>query len=231
LIIKGDSLVPLINKGINLGSNDRKMICIHGSTFHIDQESEEYNQEMTALTISHISRGNVLAFKDINNSIQTSLYDLFNKSFTKVGTKRYCRIAVGANSNPKCLVHFNFNAIVYIEEARLDSLDPPFLNRFEKHYLNIKNMITREEQALVEETKKWIEEVLYFRGKESILKSEQFLLNSSEEAVITLVIKHKRSINPLKEIQKDLLANRTTDFIIAIENSEYFKENENLYCN
>jgi hypothetical protein len=74
---------------------------------------------MTALTINHISRGNVLAFKDINNSIQTSLYDLFNKSFTRVGVKRYCRIAVGANSNPKCLVHHNFNAIVYIDEAKL----------------------------------------------------------------------------------------------------------------
>jgi len=56
-----------------------------------------------------------LALKDINSSIQTSLFDLFNKSFTKIGTKQYCRIAVGANSNPKCYVHDNFNAIVYVD--------------------------------------------------------------------------------------------------------------------
>lgn len=87
---------------------------MHGSTFAQDQASEEYNLQMTSLVISHISRGNILAFKDINNSIQTSLYDLFNKSFYEVGSKRYCRIAVGANSNPKCLVDNNFNAIVYI---------------------------------------------------------------------------------------------------------------------
>lgn len=85
---------------------------------------------MTSLVISHISRGNILAFKDINNSIQTSLYDLFNKSFYEVGSKKYCRIAVGANSNPKCLVHSNFNAIVYIEESNIRQTDLAFLNRF-----------------------------------------------------------------------------------------------------
>jgi hypothetical protein len=60
---------------------------------------------MTSFIINHISRGSILAFKDINNSIQTSLYDLFNKSFSQIGAKKYCRIAVGANSNPKCHVH------------------------------------------------------------------------------------------------------------------------------
>jgi len=71
--------------------------------------------EVTSSIISHISRGSILTFKDINNSIQTSLYDLFNKSFTQIGDKKYCRISVGANSNPKCFVHSNFNAIVYID--------------------------------------------------------------------------------------------------------------------
>jgi hypothetical protein len=52
-----------------------------------------------------MSKGEIVAFKDINNSIQSSLYDLFNKAYTVMGNKKYCRIAVGANSNPKCLVH------------------------------------------------------------------------------------------------------------------------------
>jgi hypothetical protein len=85
---------------------------------------------MTSKIIAHISRGDILTFKDINNSIQTSLYDLFNKSFTRVMNKKYCRIAVGANSNPKCFVHSNFNAIVYADEEKLKHLDLPFLNRF-----------------------------------------------------------------------------------------------------
>lgn len=74
---------------------------------------------MTSIIISHISRGNILAFKDINSSIETSLYDLFNKSFYEVGSKKYCRIAVGANLNPKCLVHEKFNALVYIDQVNI----------------------------------------------------------------------------------------------------------------
>lgn len=97
------------------------------------------------MIISHISRGNILAFKDINNSIQTSLYDLFNKSFYEVGEKKYCRIAVGANSNPKCYVHHEFNSMVYIDEGKIKRTDLAFLNRFEKHYLNLESMIEREE--------------------------------------------------------------------------------------
>lgn len=60
---------------------------------------------MTSAIIAHMSRGTVLTFKNPNNSIQTSMYDVFNRSFTYSGTKKYCRVAVGANSNPQCLVN------------------------------------------------------------------------------------------------------------------------------
>ena len=77
-----------------------------------------------------MNKGEVVAFKDINNSIQSSLYDLFNKSYMTFGNKTYCRIAVGANSNPKCPVDPKFNAIVFMEESKARNLDLPFLNRF-----------------------------------------------------------------------------------------------------
>lgn len=117
---------------------------------------------MTSLVISHVSRGDVLAFKDINNSIQTSFFDLFNKAYTSIGNKKYCRIAVGANSNPKCLVHRNFNAIVYIDESKLNEVDLPFLNRFEKHYLTLQSMATQEELEMLETLQTWIDGLLAF---------------------------------------------------------------------
>ena len=149
LILRGDALVPLINEKIKINGQDKVVTCMYGSTFEADQSSEEYNLEVTSRVISHISRGGILAFKDINNSIQTSLYDLFNKSFYKVGNKKYCRIAVGANSNPKCLVHEHFNAIVYIDESNIRKTDLAFLNRFEKHYLNLRSMISDKELGLL----------------------------------------------------------------------------------
>lgn len=52
-----------------------------------------------------MAKGDVIIFKDLNNSIQSSLYDLFNKAYVTIGNKKYCRIAVGANSNPQSLIH------------------------------------------------------------------------------------------------------------------------------
>jgi hypothetical protein len=66
--------------------------------------------------ISYISQPVILAFKDINSSIQTSLYDLFNKNFNGVGEKRYCRISIGSNSNSRCFVDRDFKCILYIRE-------------------------------------------------------------------------------------------------------------------
>jgi len=37
LIVKGDSLVPLVNQALKDENNERKVICIHGSTFAMDQ--------------------------------------------------------------------------------------------------------------------------------------------------------------------------------------------------
>ena len=72
-----------------------------------------------------------------------------------MGTKKYCRIAVGANLNPKCLVHKDFNAIVYIDESNIRNTDLAFLNRFEKHYLNLKLITRPEEERIINEVIEW----------------------------------------------------------------------------
>ena len=107
------------------------------------KKSESYNLDVTTQVIAYMAKGDVVVFKDINNSIQSSLYDLFNKSYISSGSKKYCRIAVGANSNPQCWVNDNFNAIVFIDERKVGSLDLPFLNRFEKHFLRSESIMTK----------------------------------------------------------------------------------------
>ena len=85
---------------------------------------------MTSVVIAHMSRGTILTFKNPNNSIQTSMYDVFNRSFTYSGNKKYSRLAVGANSNPQCLVNNNFASIIFMDEKIVENTDLAFLNRF-----------------------------------------------------------------------------------------------------
>ena len=61
-----------------------------------------------------MAKGNTVLFKDPNNSIQSSLYELFNKAYTEFGENKMCRIAVGANSNLQCSVHEDFRSIIVI---------------------------------------------------------------------------------------------------------------------
>ena len=42
---------------------------------------------MISDVIRYVSKGDVIIFKDVNNSIQTSLYDLLNKQYTIRGNK------------------------------------------------------------------------------------------------------------------------------------------------
>lgn len=53
-------------------------------------------------------KGCFIILYNIKKSIQTALYDLLNKSFTKKNNKYYYRINLG-HFNPKCVVGNNFN--------------------------------------------------------------------------------------------------------------------------
>ncbi len=59
-----------------------------------------------------MAKGSFLLIVNLINSVQTSLYDLFNKFHTNIGKKWYCRVAIGSTSNPKCFVHESFSLII-----------------------------------------------------------------------------------------------------------------------
>ncbi len=107
--------------------------------------------------INHVENGHVIVFRDMNQPIQTSLYDVFNKSYQRIGGKNYCRVAIGANYNPKCLVHDSFNAIVYLNEEKLPEVEAAFLNRFEKHFLTIDKFLSADERSALRMLQSWLD--------------------------------------------------------------------------
>lgn len=88
--------------------------------------------------------------------VWSSLYDMLNQHYTIVGGRRNCRIAIGAFSNPMCYVHDNFRCIVVVDQNQVQSLDPPFLNRFEKQVLTWEALLTLQQKEDVELLKTWV---------------------------------------------------------------------------
>jgi hypothetical protein len=145
---------------------------IHGSTFDQDRHSADYNLLIISDIVTYVERGDIIVLKDLPNSVQTSLYDLLNKFYYRVGKQNYCRISVGAHSDSKCFVHPNFNCIVNIMQNRLWDVDPPFLNRFEKHNLTLDQVLSKQEAVIIQELEEWIDRLL-----KNHLSSEKPLLD------------------------------------------------------
>lgn len=226
-IVKGEALIYIINQkqvGIDKKANNN-IIMLHGSTFEKDWHSAEYNLLVISDIITYVARGDVIVMKDVPNSVQTSLYDLLNKSYQTVGQKNFCRVSVGAHYNPKCFVHPSFNCIVNIMEEKLREVDPPFLNRFEKHYLTFNQFLTFDENRIIGDMEAWIDRLLKEHiTKENPLLSEHYIINICRESLASLAIKclmewekehPEQEIDHAKCLEQaklTLLLNSTTDF-------------------
>lgn len=78
------------------------------------------------------------------DKIHESFYDLFNQTFRSIkgdqGHQDFANIAIGAHSKP-CRVDPNFLCFIVIDETELQHCPSPFLNRFEKYYLDHKSIL------------------------------------------------------------------------------------------
>ena len=73
------------------------------------------------------------------DSIHECFYDLFNQRFRQIadsnGPRYYANVAIEAHSK-LCRVHPNFQCVVVVKQSDVMTTPAPFLNRFEKYYLN-----------------------------------------------------------------------------------------------
>ena len=122
--------------------------------------------------ITCMEEGYLVIMHGLENLYQ-SFYDLFNQNYVELGAKKFCRIAIGADAI-RGKVHSNFKAIVIAENKNIidpdeQNYDPPLLNRFEKQYLDVKSLLSFEEN----EYKEKVEEFLKTNGN---IKSDRRLL-------------------------------------------------------
>ena len=133
-----------------LYSLERKFIELVGSKYKADIRSGVYSEDILNKIKYIMEADNVLILRDLD-MIYASLYDLFNQNFTCMGDKKFARIAF-EYAKISSEVNKDFHVIVIVNKNQIKNLklDPPFLNRFEKHIVNF-NMLLEEKDIEIAE--------------------------------------------------------------------------------
>jgi hypothetical protein len=132
-----------------------------------------------------------LILKDLEH-IYGSLYDMLNQNYTVVGSKRNCRIALGAFSNPMCHVHEDFRCIVLVDQAKLDQSDPPFLNRFEKQLLTYDSIMSHRQKVIAQQLGEWARlfSTILREGQKLNFDEADAFAGFGEDTLASLILKH-----------------------------------------
>ena len=126
-------------------------------------------QVNTIAAIRHSATEGHTVLMSQTDPIHESFYDLFNHRFHRIdassGRRFYANIAIGAHIKP-CRIHHHFQCIVIVKKSELESIPPPFLNRFEKYLLSHKLLL----EAALSRLPPFITRVIHVAKKKVSLK-------------------------------------------------------------
>ena len=225
LFTKGDSVIDILRD--TLSSVDKEVETIYGSHFDEDQ-SETYNYRILSLILYYMEQSCILILRDLE-PIYGALYDMLNQSYTMVDEKRMCRVAIGANSNPTCLIHDEFRCIVLKDDKTIDFTDPPFLNRFEKQLLRYSHALSKDEIKNVTVLSAWVDEISRIEGLHDAFGPSDMFIGFHEDTLPSLLFSHAKSSSSedLLELCKvDLMWIASPEAVVRAKKSDLFKESE-----
>ena len=132
-----------------------------GSKYKNDIKYGRYSEEILNKIKYIMSSDNILILRDLD-IVYASLYDIFNQNFTSMGDKKFARIAF-EYAKISSEINKDFRVIIIVNKEKIEELklDPPFLNRFEKHIINFKMLLNERDikisKKLVNILKKFLE--------------------------------------------------------------------------
>ena len=229
IITRKDVAVYLIDNFLKDKLQDPRIFL--GSKFENDLNREDAGFRTLSDIVRYMERGISIILNDMECAY-SSLYDLFNQNFSKSGADRkYCRIALGAQFNPRCFVHDQFKAIIFMDEDEesLQAADAPFLNRFEKHYISLEQILDKQQVDLVNDLKDWIEKSIDMRdNKKNLLEPISIYPCYSHEALYLLVLYNQDNTASEEELiykcKVKLIQSATVDLLII---NQYNKHDDN----
>ena len=225
LITSGDSAIGILKQ--SLAQLERETITIYGSRFEEDL-SEEYNYRILSRIILCMERPCILILRDLER-IYGSLYDMLNQNYAVVGNRKNCRVALGAYSNPMCQVNDKFRCIVLVDQQKVDFSDPPFLNRFEKQLLRFSDVLTSDQQTIITELRRWVNDMSTVEGLESHFSESDMFIGFHEDTLPSLVLSHDIDTGSspddvLRKCKEDLMWIASPDGVLRSQKCNHLKE-------
>ena len=214
-----------------LESIGKKYIELVGSKYKTDISSGRYSEEILNKIKYIMETDNVLIFRDLD-MIYASLYDLFNQNFTSMGDKKFARIAF-EYAKISSEVNKDFHAIVIVNQNQIKNLklDPPFLNRFEKHIVNFKMLLEPKDIEIAKKISEYIDLISSFNNENNLkIDLEKLLINCKQHNIEGLIfkikndqIKNKNNLNNenyeifiIKEVFKKIVPTFCQDIIASM---------------
>ena len=206
---KNETLIEFILKKLK-----KDYRFIQGSKLKEDQ-NEDYVLEKTWSIISFMENGEIIILKDLE-IIYPKFYDLFNQNFQKFGDSNYARIVLDSTTNERRIVNKNFRCIVLLEQRNVDEQDPPFLNRFEKHLMSFRYLLTEQQNNLAKKLFNEIKELAVIPENKN---DHPLLVNINIEEIRCLILNiasiYEDDIeNHIYEIYKVLIPTFTQENIL-----------------
>ncbi|XP_019201510.1 E3 ubiquitin-protein ligase rnf213-alpha isoform X1 [Oreochromis niloticus] len=127
---------------------------IFGSSFPKDQEYTQICRNINRVKVC-METGQTVVLLNLQN-LYESLYDALNQYYVTLGGQNYVDLGLGTH-RVKCRVHQNFKLIVIEEkEVVYEQFPIPLINRLEKHYLDIKTVLTEEQKVIATQLEEWV---------------------------------------------------------------------------
>jgi hypothetical protein len=219
----GDSASYILEKHLKNRLENR--IVLIGSEFEDDKNHEGYMFKILSDIILYIESGKSIIMKNLD-SVYGALYDLFNQNYTIVNKKKNCRISLGKTNNPMCYVNDDFHCIVIAEKNEIRTMDPPFLNRFEKQLLTFDNILTYDQTHMLQTLKKWIEDITYINDNnlKKCFDLEDLIVGYSEDLeLLKNLIVYNSNLSKgeiVDKIKYDILSISNTNLLLLCSVSE-----------
>ncbi|VDI14180.1 Hypothetical predicted protein [Mytilus galloprovincialis] len=178
-------------------------VVIFGSSFPSDQEYTQVVRNLNRIKVC-METGRTVIMLNLE-ILYESLYDTLNQNYVEYGGERYVDLGHGSH-RVKCRVHRNFRLIIIAEKQIVyDKFPIPLINRLEKHFLSLKNMLTPAQLELADKLQEWHN---FFARKNVKKIGDAFMgYNADTCAAIILHVCQEKRCNDeaISQIEKEIL--------------------------